>query len=71
MSCWLRNHEWGWPRRRGGEDRQVCVRCGTARVSQIQFRRNDQDYDQIFPYAIGQSAPALNLAARLVRLVRP
>jgi hypothetical protein len=70
MSCWLGNHEWGWPRRRGGEDRQVCVRCGTARVSQIQFRRNEQDYDQISPHIMDRPTPAFNLAARLLRLVR-
>ena len=43
MSCWLRNHEWGWPRKRGGVDTQVCVKCGVERDSRIQFRRVDQD----------------------------
>jgi len=37
MTCWLRNHEWGWPRRRGDLDTQVCVKCGASRPATIQF----------------------------------
>jgi hypothetical protein len=40
MVCWLRAHEWGWPRRREGHDVQVCVRCGARRTSVIQFKGN-------------------------------
>ena len=37
MACWLRRHEWGWPRRRGDADTQVCVKCGASRPARIQF----------------------------------
>jgi hypothetical protein len=37
MACWLNSHEWGWPRRRGDVDTQVCVRCGASRAARIQF----------------------------------
>lgn len=37
MSCWLRSHEWDWPRKRGGIDTQVCRKCGASRVSKVQF----------------------------------
>ncbi|HVX66810.1 MAG TPA: hypothetical protein VHA11_09425 [Bryobacteraceae bacterium] len=36
MRC-LFDHEWGWPRKRGGKDIQVCLHCGTERESKIHF----------------------------------
>lgn len=36
MQC-VFEHNWGWPRRRGGMDVQVCVVCGRERRSPIQF----------------------------------
>lgn len=30
-------HAWGWPRRRGKHDIQVCTSCGGERKSLIQF----------------------------------
>lgn len=30
-------HTWGWPRRRGDRDVQVCTKCGAERDSKIQF----------------------------------
>jgi hypothetical protein len=31
------SHDWGWPRRRGDRDVQVCTQCGAERESSIQF----------------------------------
>jgi hypothetical protein len=36
MTCWF-THDWGWPRRRGERDVQVCLRCGAERHSKVQF----------------------------------
>jgi hypothetical protein len=36
MTC-LFEHNWGWPRRRGGKDVQVCLSCGTERESKVHF----------------------------------
>jgi hypothetical protein len=36
MTCFF--HTWGWPRRRGETDYQVCARCGSERLSKVQFR---------------------------------
>ena len=36
MTC-LFEHNWGWPRRRGGKDLQVCVGCGRERESLVRF----------------------------------
>lgn len=36
MACML-SHEWGWPRKRGDKDVQVCIQCGRERISAIQF----------------------------------
>jgi hypothetical protein len=36
MTC-LFEHNWGWPRRRGGKDVQVCLSCGTERESKVSF----------------------------------
>ncbi len=36
MTC-LFEHNWGWPRRRGGKDVQVCVSCGCERESLVRF----------------------------------
>ncbi len=36
MACGF-SHDWGWPRRRGDLDLQVCSRCGVERPSPIQF----------------------------------
>ncbi len=30
-------HNWGWPRKRGDRDMQVCARCGQERESKVQF----------------------------------
>jgi hypothetical protein len=70
MTCWLRNHEWGWPRRRGGEDKQVCVRCGSEQVSRIQFRRVDDEPVEYCGGAGAQRTSVHNGVARLARLVR-
>ncbi|HEX8984990.1 MAG TPA: hypothetical protein VF767_06160 [Bryobacteraceae bacterium] len=36
MKC-LFEHDWGWPRKRGGKDIQVCLHCGTERESKVHF----------------------------------
>jgi hypothetical protein len=36
MAC-LFEHNWGWPRRRGGKDVQVCLTCGSERESKVHF----------------------------------
>jgi hypothetical protein len=36
MAC-LFDHNWSWPRRRGGKDVQVCPNCGAERESKIDF----------------------------------
>ncbi len=36
MTC-LFSHSWGWPRKRGERDVQVCIRCGSERDSRVQF----------------------------------
>ncbi len=36
MSC-LFDHNWSWPRRRGGKDIQFCPDCGTERESKVRF----------------------------------
>jgi hypothetical protein len=30
-------HEWGFPRRRGSKDIQVCTKCGAERDSRVKF----------------------------------
>jgi hypothetical protein len=30
-------HNWSWPRKRGGKDVQVCLNCGTERESRVRF----------------------------------
>ncbi len=58
MAC-LIEHNWGWPRRRGGKDVQVCVSCGTERESLVRFDgpryRKTQEAE----------SPARNLVVRL------
>ena len=36
MRC-LFEHHWGWPRKRGSKDIQVCLHCGTERESKVHF----------------------------------
>ena len=36
MKC-LFEHHWGWPRRRGDKDMQVCLECGCERESKVRF----------------------------------
>lgn len=36
MKC-LFEHQWGWPRRRGERDMQVCLNCGSERESKVRF----------------------------------
>ncbi len=36
MAC-LFEHNWGWPRRRGNRDMQVCLDCGVERESRVRF----------------------------------
>lgn len=36
MKC-LFAHNWGWPRRRGSNDVQVCLDCGLERQSKVSF----------------------------------
>ncbi|HEY1205662.1 MAG: hypothetical protein ABSH46_08120 [Bryobacteraceae bacterium] len=36
MAC-LFDHNWSWPRRRGGKDVQFCPNCGAERVSKVHF----------------------------------
>jgi hypothetical protein len=36
MAC-LFEHNWGWPRKRGGRDVQICPDCGAERESRIRF----------------------------------
>lgn len=36
MSC-LFEHNWGWPRKRGNKDIQVCLSCGAERESRVLF----------------------------------
>ncbi len=51
MACML-FHDWGWPRRRGEKDIQVCVRCGSERESRIPFnsnRKHEHESQQVQP----------------------
>ncbi len=36
MRC-LFDHKWGWPRKRGNKDIQVCLNCGAERESKVRF----------------------------------
>ncbi len=36
MACFF-EHNWGWPRRRGNKDIQVCLVCGSERESKVRF----------------------------------
>ncbi len=36
MKC-LFDHNWSWPRKRGGKDMQVCLQCGMERESKVRF----------------------------------
>jgi hypothetical protein len=36
MAC-LFEHNWSWPRKRGGKDIQVCLTCGSERESKVRF----------------------------------
>ncbi len=36
MACFF-DHNWSWPRKRGGKDIQVCLSCGTERESKVHF----------------------------------
>jgi hypothetical protein len=36
MAC-LFEHNWGWPRKRGSKDIQVCLNCGLERESRVRF----------------------------------
>ncbi|MGD0013459.1 MAG: hypothetical protein ABSD56_03395 [Bryobacteraceae bacterium] len=36
MTC-LFDHNWGWPRKRGAKDIQVCLNCGHERESKVRF----------------------------------
>ncbi len=36
MACMF-EHNWSWPRKRGGKDVQVCLNCGTERESRVRF----------------------------------
>jgi hypothetical protein len=36
MKCFF-DHTWGWPRKRGGKDMQVCLNCGAERESKVRF----------------------------------
>lgn len=36
MHC-LFGHHWSWPRRRDGQDVQVCPRCGAQRECRVHF----------------------------------
>ncbi len=36
MACMF-EHNWSWPRKRGGKDVQVCLTCGTERESRVRF----------------------------------
>lgn len=36
MKCFFR-HDWGWPRKRGDMDIQVCLSCGLERESRVRF----------------------------------
>ncbi len=36
MACMF-EHNWSWPRKRGGKDLQVCLHCGAERESRVRF----------------------------------
>jgi hypothetical protein len=36
MKC-LFEHNWGWPRKRGERNIQVCLDCGSERESRVRF----------------------------------
>jgi hypothetical protein len=69
MACWFQDHEWGWPRRRGGEDIQGCVKCGAEQASPIQFRRNESGRETS-ETPTGEQRAVLGIATRVARLVR-
>ncbi len=55
MAC-IFDHDWGWPRRRGDKDVQVCARCGTERESRVRFDgpRYHRTQDPLPVYAAGK-----------------
>ncbi len=52
MGCFF-DHNWGWPRRRGGKDIQICPDCGAERESRVHFDgpryRRTQEGLSVFP----------------------
>lgn len=37
MACLFGRHKWGWPRRRGDHNIQVCITCGSEREALVKF----------------------------------
>lgn len=66
MHCII--HNWGWPRRRGERDTQVCANCGRERVSSIQFGR--QPVDAVVPATVPVTGPAEGRLLVLRRVAR-
>lgn len=65
MKCLFR-HNWGWPRKRGLKDVQVCLDCGLERQSKVSFDspryRRTQDGIPAYMRSDVQTAPASCLA---------
>ncbi len=56
MACFF-DHNWGWPRRRGEKDIQVCLDCGTERESKVHF-----DGPRYYRTQNGTGEPRLRIA---------
>jgi hypothetical protein len=55
MTCFF-DHNWGWPRKRGDKDIQVCLDCGRERESKVHFdgpryRRTQNGFDNFIDTA--------------------
>jgi hypothetical protein len=61
-------HQWGWPRRRGERDTQVCANCGLERISSIQF--GTPPAEAVVPAAAPVTGPAEGRLLVLRRVAR-
>ena len=60
MAC-LFEHNWGWPRKRGVKDIQICLNCGFERESRVRFDgpryRRTQDPNPNFTTLLEEAGP--------------
>lgn len=68
MACLFQRHNWGWPRRRGERNIQVCITCGSEREALVQFdgprfqRTQDADPERAAHRLHREELPLANVA---------